>query len=166
MRRFGDNPDLGLRGDLYMDFWQLDYKTKKSYRNEEWYKLMVDQHRVYAHVVVSQPTKNLFWSFGWAGRTATQISENQGRDPDVSIKLPTTVAKKLYTNLQIGLPAAFTRENHLCLLKKGRDNSDKLDPDTGYPALFCCSTYIAWCLQLPKYNTYTTDDLYAYATGL
>ena len=164
MRRFPTPPDLGLRGNLYLEFWKLNYNTTKAYRKEEWFKLMVESNRVYAHAVASVPDKDLYYSFGYKGRTTG--GDTKHRDSDIKIIVPKIIAKRLYTQLEIPVESSFSRYNHIKLLTRGYDDSDKLDPETGYPKHFCCSTYIAWCLRLPKYNRYSCDELFNYITNI
>lgn len=164
MRRFPTPPDLGLRGNLYLEFWKLNYNTTKAYRDEEWFKLMVKSNRVYAHVAASVPDKNLCYNFTYKGRAIKRDAKS--RDSDIKIIVPKIIAKRLYTQLEIPVESSFSRPNHIKLLTRGYDDSDKLDPETGYPKYFCCSTYIAWCLRLPKYNHYSCDELFNYITNI
>lgn len=164
MRRFPNPPDLGLRGTLYLEFWKLDYNYLKKHRHEEKYRLLIEANRVYKHVAASIPDKGKFYSFGYEGRTTTR--DTKSRDSDIKIVVPKIIAKRLYTQLEIPIESTYDKSNRLKLLTRGYDDSDKLDPETGYPKYFCCSTYIAWCLRLPKYNHYNSDDLFNYITNI
>ena len=54
----------------------------------------------------------------------------------------------------------FTPQNHLRQLRTGKDDSIAVD-NKGIPLVFTCSSYIAWCLGIPDYHTYNSDQLFA-----
>ena len=109
--------------------------------------LLKGRHYSHCEVLID---KTLHW-FGLDGKTTGRVEKNNLNDA-VFIDLDIT-DQQYKLILDPMKDRVFTEPNSIKLLNDGYDYSNKFK-------VFNCSTWLAYCLGLDNYWTYTTDDLF------
>ena len=141
----------------YVLFWEFTpEECSKKTKQQAWYKEMVDQNRKLGHVAILRVKGKDAELIHMTTQHRQTLSDLGNR------RLPTLAVELTEDYLEretLPITSRFTPQNHLRQLRTGKDDSIAVDNE-GIPLVFTCSSYIAWCLGIPDYHAYNSDQLF------